>query len=307
MNSADPVAEQYARYAYPEPGDDIPTWLRSFNYDPYDPSQYSTLFWPEGRPKTKLKILVAGCGTMEAAVLAFKNPKCSVTGVDFSELSIAHEERLRERHKLENLTLRVMDLLDVPTLEQHFDLIVCTGVLHHLRDPAAGLRALASVLDPSCGAMVLMLYGRLARAGIYALQDAFRRMGIPQSPEGVAAVRSILGRLPPHHLGRWYFKTSSEMNSDAAIVDTFLHRQDVAYSVADVLAFVESNGLRFQDWLDRGTYNQDWPSVDPNIPERDRWSINEDFSTSISTHSPLAMPPSPMALPLSSLISIPLS
>src|SRR5262249_22229925 len=184
MPTSDPVADQYVRYPYPEIGDDIPTWLRKYNYDFYDPRAYAALLWPEGRPKKSLSILVAGCGTMQGAVIAFLNPECSVTGVDFSKASITHEEQLRARHNLTNLTLRVMDLREVRSLGNCFDFILSTGVLHHLADPTKGLRALASVLDPAHGAMVLMLYGRAGRVGIYLLQDALRRMGVQQTPEG---------------------------------------------------------------------------------------------------------------------------
>ena len=75
------------------------------------------------------------------------------------------------------------------------------------------------------------------------------------------------------------------MKSDAAIVDTFLHPQDIAYSVQDVLDFVEGNGLKFQGWLDNGTYNQDWEGLDHNISDRDRWSVIEDFTGRMTTHS----------------------
>jgi hypothetical protein len=81
MSSSNPVADQYSSFPYPEPGDDIPTWLMSFNYDGYDPAKFSVKFWPEGRPKTDLNILVAGCGSMQAAVIAFNNPECRVTGM----------------------------------------------------------------------------------------------------------------------------------------------------------------------------------------------------------------------------------
>jgi SAM-dependent methyltransferase len=291
-----PVLEQYARYPYPEPGDDIPTWLQTYNYDPYDPKLYSALFWPEGRPRGNLKILVAGCGSMQAAVLAFSNPESIVLGVDFSPESIAHEERLKERHRLTNLELHRMDLLAVSELGHSFDLIVCTGVLHHMTDPAQGLRSLSSVLEPTHGAMVLMLYGRLGRGGIYPLQDAFRRMRITQTPEGVRRVRSIIEQLPAHHPGRRYFERSPEMKSDAAIVDTFLHPQDRAFRVQDVLDLVEGNGLRFQGWLDSAKYNsgsdnQSWESLDPTIPDRDRWSIVESLTASIPTHHFLACRP----------------
>ena len=285
MSSSNPVEKQYVDYAYPEPGDDIPIWQKSYNYNLYDPGLYSALYWPEGRPRSSLEVLVAGCGTMQAAVLAFNNPECKFTGIDFSQTSLAHEERLRERHKLSNLTLQKMDLRDAPKLGRSFDLIVCSGVLHHLADPGEGLRALSSVLDPTHGAMLLMLYGRLGRAGVYALQDAFRRMQVPQTAEGISLVRATIGRLPPRHPGRWYYDSSFEMKFDAAIVDTFLHPQDTAYSVQEVLDFVQGNGLKFQGWLDSGIYNQDWEGLDKNLSDLDRWSIIEDFTGRMTTHS----------------------
>jgi SAM-dependent methyltransferase len=288
MSSTNPVEKQYVDYAYPEPGDDIPAWQKSYNYNLYDPALYATLYWPEGRPRSALEVLVAGCGTMQAAVLAFNNSECKVTGIDFSETSIAHEERLRERHNLKNLALQKMDLRDAPKLDRSFDLIVCSGVLHHLADPGEGLRALSSVLEPTHGAMLVMLYGRLGRAGVYALQDAFRRMKVPQTEEGIRLVRSTIQRLPPRHPGRWYFDSSFEMKFDAAIVDTFLHPQDTAYSVQDVLDFVQGNGLKFQSWLDNGIYNQDWEGVPKDVSDLDRWSISEALSGRMTTHSFIA-------------------
>jgi SAM-dependent methyltransferase len=284
MDVPSSVEEQYLQYSYPEPGDDIPQWLKTWSYAPYDPSLYEAQFWPEGRPRADLNILVAGCGTMQGAVLAFRNPGCNITAIDFSQTSLSHEQRLREKHNLNNLILHKMDLRDVSKLDQSFDLIVSSGVLHHLPDPDEGLRALASVLEPRHGAMLLMLYGRFARIGVYALQDVFRRLRIPQTADGVKFVRATIQRLPPRHPARWYFDTSAEMSSDAAIVDTFLHKQDTAYSVEDVLAFAEKNGVRFKGWLDSALYSQEWDGIDPNLPDRDRWSAAENISGRIAQH-----------------------
>jgi 2-polyprenyl-3-methyl-5-hydroxy-6-metoxy-1,4-benzoquinol methylase len=291
MKTSSLVSDQYSRYPYPEPGDDIPTWLKSFNYDLYHPGVYAALFWPEGRPRADLNILVAGCGSMQAAVVAFQNPECRVTGIDFVEASIAHEQQLRERHNLQNLTLEAMNLFDVANLGQQFDLILCTGVLHHLADPGQGVRALSSALEPSHGALIAMLYGRLGRSGIYPLQDAFRRLQVPQSPEGVRMVRSIIKRLPAYHPGRRYFEYSPEMESDAAVVDTFLHPQDTAFCVPEVLDLIEASGLKFQCWLDNGMYNYGWDSLTAEIPDRERWSIVESLAWNITTHNFIACRP----------------
>jgi len=291
MNS-DPVVDQYSNYPYPSPADDLSRWLQTYNYDQYLPGPNAAQFWPEGRPRAKLNILVAGCGTMQGAAFALLNPKCSVTGIDFSPASIAHEEKLRVRHALGNLTLQTMDLVEAGKLDLRFDYIVCSGVLHHMPDPLRGLHALSTVLEPQHGVMAVMLYGRFARAGVYALQDAFRRMRIPHSPEGVATVRKIIGRLPRHHSGRWYFESAAEMREDAAVVDTFLHRRDRAYSVADLLELVESAGLKFQGWLDPGKYNRDWDQlVDDKVSDRDRWSIAEAFCADLTTHGFLVCRP----------------
>jgi hypothetical protein len=115
--------------------------------------------------------------------------------------------------------------------------------------------------------------------------------------EGVAMVRSIINRLQPRHPGRWFFERSSEMRSPAAIVDTFLHRQDVAYNVQELLDLVEASGLNFQGWLDSAPYNigfpdQDLESLCKEFPDRDRWSIIEDLTMlRLTTHNFLACRP----------------
>ena len=56
--------------------------------------------------------------------------------------------------------------MDLPQLGLgRFDFIRCTGVLHHMEDPLAGLRALAQVLHED-GLMGVMVYGRYARTGV---------------------------------------------------------------------------------------------------------------------------------------------
>jgi hypothetical protein len=74
------------------------------------------------------------------------------------------------------------------------------------------------------------------------------------------------------------------MSFDAAVVDTFLHRQDQAFSVHELLELVETNGLMFQSWLDSGEYGKNFPGADLNISERQRWSVVENLSIAIPTH-----------------------
>jgi SAM-dependent methyltransferase len=214
------VARQYEEFPYP-PAD--PNWDKFFEFG--DPSVYAPLLWPEGPPRKDLRILFAGCGTIQAARCAVRNPNCQVFGIDRSEAAIAEHCRLKRERSLDNLEVRKLDLRELPNQGRAFDLIFSTGVLHHLRQPEQGLRALAAVLDAR-GAMSIMLYGSAPRVGVYLLQDAFRRMGLTADQDSVGLVRSVLKGLPKHHYFHWYSSNAPDLTSDAGLVDTLLHAQD---------------------------------------------------------------------------------
>jgi SAM-dependent methyltransferase len=286
------VARQYEAFAYPEPFDDLIDEIGKGYYQVGDPSLYGPVLWPRGRPHRRLRILVAGCGTVQAAYTAHTSPADEVVGIDLSEASLAHERFLQDRHGLANLSLFKGNLLEVAELGRQFDVILCTGVLHHMEDPAAGLSALRKVLAQD-GVMVVMLYGQTVRAGVYMLQEAFRRMHIEQTSEGVAQVRRIIAELPSRHYARDYIGAATELEDDAAVVDTFLHPQDRAYTVPQVFELVEGCDLRFQNWVDNHPYwrNGGWgpdsavaEAVDP-LPPREHWAAVEMLSQSVGLHA----------------------
>src|SRR5205807_4126688 len=151
------------------------------------------------RPFTEdQSILVAGCGTSQAVKHAMRWPTAKVTGIDCSATSVRRSEDLRDKYSLENLQVRQLAIEHVNQLGMNFDQIVCTGVLHHLADPDAGLNALRTVLKPH-GVMHLMLYAPYGRAGIYMLQEFCRRIGIRASDEGIRDLVTALNGLPPGH------------------------------------------------------------------------------------------------------------
>ena len=71
-------------------------------------------------------------------------PRARDRGIDVSPTSLEHTERLKQNYNLTNLETQQLAIENVAELDQSFDLIICTGVLHHLADPDAGLRALRS-------------------------------------------------------------------------------------------------------------------------------------------------------------------
>ena len=123
------------------------------------------LHFPRTAYRGNLQVLVAGCGTSQAARHALRRPDSHVVGIDVSAASLGHTDALNAKHGLSNLELARLPIERAGELGRSFDLIICTGVLHHLPDPAEGLSALRGVLAPD-GAIHLMVYGTYGRAGV---------------------------------------------------------------------------------------------------------------------------------------------
>lgn len=283
------VSKQYSDYAYPKPFDDLAAATAAGNFDFGDPTLFGPMLWPERPPRATVDILVAGCGTQQAAILAYANPRSRVVGIDLSEASLGHQRYLREKHGLENLELFQGDLREAGNLGRQFDLIVSTGVLHHMADPGEGLRALKGVLRPD-GAMLLMVYGAVARTGVYMIQDVCRRLGLGQHGQGVAAVRQILAALPANHAVKDYIARTPELAHDEAVVDTFLHPQDRAYTVPQLLAWLEDNGMAFQAWSQNLLYYPEALVPEPvrgwiqQLPISDQWAAVENIQGRLGMH-----------------------
>lgn len=251
-NSNPDVRDQYARWIYPEPVTDVEKLVAS-GADIYgDPGDQFYRIWPE-RQQFSPSILVPGCGTSLAPILAFKNPRSRVVGVDISQASLKHSKALKKKHGLKNLELKHLDLNDVESLNEKFDYIVATGVLHHLPDPVSGAQCLRKVLAPQ-GAMNIMMYGQALRIGVYMMQRVFQELDFTQSEADVRLAQRTIQAAPQKHAVRRYVEAVNELDYLGAVVDTFLHPQDRAYYVDEIYDFAEQAGLEFQEWLDPSQY-----------------------------------------------------
>ena len=139
---------------------------------------------------------------------------------------------------MDNLQVHQLPIERVGELGTTFDQIVCTGVLHHLSDPDAGLMALRDVLEPT-GAMQLMVYAPYGRTGIYMLQQFCRQLGIRATDDEIRDLVAALKALPPGHPLERLLREAPDFQHDAAIADALLHPQDRAYSVPQFFDFIE--------------------------------------------------------------------
>lgn len=248
------VGAFYEAHPYPPPLDDLTGHGRM--WDDARRRADACLFWPDQSYREDRSILVAGCGTSQAAKYALRWPKAQVTGIDFSQASIDQTEKLKRKHSIHNLELQVLPVERAGELGRSFDHVVCTGVLHHLADAETGLRALRDVLEPN-GAMHLMVYALYGRTGIYMLQDYCRRLGIGTSPAEIRDLAASLRALPPDHPLMPLLRNSPDFQTEAGIADALLHPQDRAYSVPQLFELLGSTGVSFGRWIRQAAYRPD--------------------------------------------------
>jgi SAM-dependent methyltransferase len=280
-SSADRVAQQvgafYERHPYPPPIDSLERHKARWNDDRRRAD--ACLFWPGEPYRDDRSILVAGCGTSQAAKYALAWPRATITGIDVSTTSIQRTEKLKHKYQLDNLEVRQLALERAAELGQRFEHVVCTGVLHHLPDPDAGLRALHDVLEPR-GAMHLMVYAPYGRAGIYLLQDYCRRLGLGTSSREVRDLADSLGALPPDHPLVPLLRNSPDFGDEAALADALLHPQDRAYSVPQLLDYLKAGGLSLERWLRQAPYLPQCgaPAATPHQALLSRLALDEQYA-----------------------------
>jgi ubiquinone/menaquinone biosynthesis C-methylase UbiE len=295
----DPVREQYEAYPYPARD---PTRELDFNLDFVSTrlaaiDQY--IFGGRRDWSKPFRALVAGGGTGDGALhLASQMQRSAIPGeVVYLDVSHAAKKVAEARaiaRRLTNVEFRAGSLLDLSEAEFGlFDFIDCSGVLHHLEDPAAGLKALAAVLGRQ-GGLSVMVYGRTGRAGVYEMQRVARRLAPPSLSwaERLAVVRRLLAALPSSHLLR-RGSVCVDPNGDAAeLVDLYLHSKDQPFSVNELQTLAQAAGLKIVKFLPGALYSIEATISDAALVETvsslsliEQAAIVEDFGCRISRHT----------------------
>jgi SAM-dependent methyltransferase len=290
----DAVEGFYDDHPYPPPVADLDRYREAWS----DPDRLRVeyhLMWPRTEYRQDLEILVAGCGTSQAAKHALRQPAARVAGIDVSATSLRHTRELKRRYGLKNLEVRQLPIERVHELGRRFDKVVCTGVLHHLADADAGLRALRSVLKPD-GALYLMVYAPYGRAGIYMLQEYCRQLGVGTSQREIEDLIAVLRTLPNGHPLVPVLRDAPDMRRPDALADALLHPRDRAYTVPQLFDFVERNGCRFGRWYRKAQYLPQCGALAATphaarltgLPAREQYAAVELYRGTIARHSFIA-------------------
>ncbi len=279
------VRAQYEENPYPR-------WqtARSMEAEPLDvilKNMFPFLTGEDVKQPAAPDVLVAGCGSGQHAILcANRFLGARILAVDLSLTSLAYASRKAREAGIAAIDFAQADLLELGRLDRAFDLVACSGVLHHLADPLAGWRVLTDLLVPG-GFMNIGLYSTYARRHIAATRSliakhaglryqashdgirTFRRdlRGFAETmgPDGEAALRPL-----------W---TTQDFYSTSACRDLLFHVQEHTFTLPQIGDMMAELGLEFlgfampqpqvkQAYLDR------FPE-DPEARSLERWHAFE--------------------------------
>jgi SAM-dependent methyltransferase len=267
VNGDEAVRAFYNSHPYPAPITHLERHRELYK----NPERRRALFhllWPARIQRANRDILVAGCGTSQAATYALSEPESRVTGIDISETSLRFTRRLQRKYGIGNLELHRLSVERVGELGRKFEQAVCTGVLHHLPDPDIGLRALRDVLLPE-GAMHVMVYAAYGRAGIYMLQEYCRILGVRTSRDELRELDATIHLLSSDHPIAGVANRTKDFRDHDALADALLHPRDRAYTVPQLHAWLERAGLSFGRWFEQAPYSIRCGMV-ANMPHAER-------------------------------------
>jgi SAM-dependent methyltransferase len=213
-----------------------------------------------------MSVLDAGCGSGEALHLLAEavGPNGLTIGVD---LATAHVHATRQSGPVTSLVMQA-DLCHLPLQAQSTDVIWCANTLHHLRDPAAGLQSLISLLLPGgrlglvqsalLPEMVFVWDSRLERKVNNAVRRYYQqRYGATE--RDYAGLRNMIGLLRSSRL--------ADIRAHTLVIERIapLSQADRDYILQAI--FHDTWGERLKPYLDAADYEQMRRLCDPLGPE----------------------------------------
>ena len=111
--------------------------------------------------------------------------------------------------------------------DNKFDLIISTGVIHHLENPLSALKYFEDNLKED-GVIILMVYGKFQRYGLNQVKKVFNAINLKQNKDSIMTSKKIINNLHPKHPAN-IFNISKDINYDSGIIDLLLHKQEKFY------------------------------------------------------------------------------
>jgi SAM-dependent methyltransferase len=173
------------------------------------------------------RIVEIGCGTGQTSLFLARGQRV-VIGVDMADASLRCAAAARRRFGVDQAIFIASDLHRPALRPGAFDIVLCSGVLHHTAVPRAAFRSVARLLGPG-GILVLGLYNSIARLPLRLRRLIARASGFRVIPfDPVLRER----RYEPERRAAW-------------IRDQYQHPKEHRHTLHEVQQWLVENGLEY--------------------------------------------------------------
>ena len=218
-------------------------------------------------------MLIAGCGTGSHSVSAMRYKNANILAIDLSKSSLAYAKRKTEELKIKNIEYLHADILQLNKLNKKFDVIESTGVLHHMKDPIAGLKVLVDILEPH-GFLNLALYSEIARQHVVKAKELIKERNYKNITKDIKNFRQdILHKRVDLLIQK--VTASLDFHSTSMTRDLLFHVQEHRFTIPQISEILkdfnlEFLGFFFSDPLIKKKFSESFPE-DKNNVSLDNW------------------------------------
>lgn len=244
-------------------------------------------------PVKKLDVLIAGCGTGESALAcALCYPSANFTFIDISPASLRLTKRYAAELNVQNVKILQDDILTMD-LGQRFDIIISTGVIHHLSIPAQGVENLNRHLK-EWGALSAMVYGEYGRFEIGLFQEALKIIldNNVNFSKGIEVAKMLFTEVDPYNRMVNIAWKQDVFKGEQHIVDLLLNVNENRYSINRLNQMVNDGGMKVIGYFNKSTLNPDNYVKSPqakelfhNLSLMERCSLAELINGKLTKHS----------------------
>jgi len=179
------------------------------------------------------KIIEVGSGTSQLSIALSSGTNNQVVAFDPTLESLRLGVKFSKQSRVRNCIFVNGDLFSNPFTEKYFDIVWCSGVLHHTEDPRKGFQIITSWLKPE-GYVVIGLYNFYGRMRTVFRQKMYRLLGSGKLGIFILSLFDPILR-----------KDISDQKRKAWFQDQYQHPVESLHTLDEVLGWFKENDIEF--------------------------------------------------------------
>lgn len=179
------------------------------------------------------KIIEVGSGTSQLSIALAVRTNNEIVAFDATLKSLQLGAAFADKHGVENCCFVNGDLISDPFIENYFDVVWCSGVLHHTENAEKGFKTIVKWLKLD-GYIIIGLYNLYGRMRTVFRQMLYKSLG-----------KSAIGKFLVSVLDPELRKRKTKSRKEAWFKDQYENPVESLHTADEVLRWFDKNGIEF--------------------------------------------------------------